>query len=280
MCRPARTLLATLLVGLWLSGCGTIAATSDQAADSEPTSASITGTAQPWLTPEGDVLVTCSDEPAFPVSLISEGGLQLQPHEAEEVVNALAHLKDIGGIDAPAPLQTAEATQVKWTVLWWEGSGEQESVGLLVTSPEATGFSLDSDEIVLLDRQDEQLSPAGWSGTCGARPALPAGSEWAQMALPEEAANPTGTTVDLLVSEIQCTGARDPQPFLAEPAVVETDEDVTLYWTTEAMTQGAECPSNPWLPRAVQLKNPLGERPLLDGSTWPPARITVRDPYG
>ncbi len=280
MRRPAPTLLAILAVGLSLSGCGTVGGMPDQAADRATTSAPIAATAQTWLAPDGDVLVTCGASPAFPASLAAQGGLEVQPDEAEEIVDALAHLKDMGGIDAPGPLQAAEAEQVKWAVLWWDSSSEGETLGLLVASPESTGFSLDSDESLTLEWQDGQWRASSWSGTCGARPVLPAHSAWAQIAVPADATNPAGSSVDLLVSEIQCTSARDPEPFLADPVVVETDEAVTVYWTTEQMTGDATCPGNPWVPRTIQLKDPLGDRPLLDGSTWPPARVTVADPYG
>jgi hypothetical protein len=278
--QPAPTLLAILAVGLSLSGCGTVRGMPEQAADSAALSAPIASTAQPWQATNGDVLVTCHDSPAFPASLAAQGGLEVQPGEAEEIVDALAHLKGMGGIDAPGPLQSVEAEQVKWAVLWWDSSSEGETLGLLVAPPGSTGFSLDSDESVTLEWQDGQWRASSWSGTCGARPVLPAYSAWAQIALPADATNPAGTSVDLLVSEIQCTSARDPEPFLADPVVVETDGTVTVYWTTEQMTGDATCPSNPWVPRTIQLKGPLGDRPLLDGSTWPPARVTVADPYG
>lgn len=62
---------------------------------------------------QGDTLVTCGDSPAFPAPLASDGGLEVQPDDAKEIVRALAHLKSNGGIEAPTPLQTAEAEQVK-----------------------------------------------------------------------------------------------------------------------------------------------------------------------
>lgn len=278
MRQPALTFWAILAVGLSIGGCGTVRGMSDQATDSVPTSAPIASTAQPWRATNGDLLVTCGDSPAFPASLVPEGGVEVHSGEAEAVVAALADLKDRGGIDAPGPLRLVEAQEVKWTVLWWDSSTEDETLGLLVAPPEATGFSLDSDEHVVLDRQDGRWSASRWSGTCGAQPVLPADREWAQIALPADATNPAAANVELLVSEIQCTSAREPGPFLAtEPVVVESEQSVTVYWTTEQMTGGAECPGNPWVPRAIQLQDALGDRSLLDGSTWPPRMVDAVD---
>lgn len=278
MRRSAPTLCAILAVGLSLGGCGTVRGVSDQAADSAATSAPVASTAEPWRASNGDVLVTCRDSPAFPASLAGEGGLEIPPDEAEGIVAAFEDLKDEAGIDAPGPLQLAEAREVNWTVLWWDSASPRQTLGLLVASPESTEFSLDSDEHVMLDRQDGRWRVSGWSGTCGARPALPADSNWAQVALSADATHPVGGHLDVLVSEIQCTSARDPDPFLAiEPVVVETEQSVTVYWTTERMTGNATCPGNPWVPRTIQLHDALGGRTLLDGSTWPPATVTAVD---
>ncbi|GAA1117595.1 hypothetical protein GCM10009582_13530 [Arthrobacter flavus] len=76
---------------------------------------------------------------------------------------------------------------------------------------------------------------------------------------------------------MDCTGARDPAPFLAtEPVVVETEDEVTVYWTSQQIQGGADCPGNPWVERTLQLDQALGDRTLMDGSTWPPAPVTLK----
>ncbi|MBT2514120.1 hypothetical protein [Arthrobacter sp. ISL-30] len=87
--------------------------------------------------------------------------------------------------------------------------------------------------------------------------------------------------MNLLVSEIECTGARAPDLFLAaEPVIVETDEEITVYWTYQQIPGDAACPGNPWVERTVHLDQNLGDRALLDGSTWPPTPVTIGDARG
>lgn len=262
---------------------------SSVADDSAPTTQA---GAHPWLTADGDTLVTCSGDPAFPASRVAEGGLEFTPEASEEILATLEQMKQDFGIDAPRPLQEAEADQVPWAVLWEESVGGTDQVGIIMAEPGATGFDLHTDEYASLEWDGASWRAMGWSGTCGARPALTAGLAWAQVALPEgtpASSQPTdqatttdqaartdqaGTTADatleLMVTELDCTSARDPEPFLGEPVVIETAEAVTVHWTTEAMTGGAGCPGNPWVPRTITLEDPLGDRELLDGSTYPP----------
>lgn len=208
----------------------------------------------------------------------ADGGIGVSADHAEEVVAALADLKQSAGMETPVPLQQANADEVEWAVLWWEETAAKETVGLLLAPPGSTVFSLETDWHLVLERQDGQLKVIAWGETCGARPALPADGAWAQIALPDRAPTPAGTTVNVLISERGCTGARDPEPFLAaEPVIVETDQEVTVYWTTDKVTEGATCPGNPWVERTLQLDRPLGQRTLQDGSTWPPAPVTTVD---
>lgn len=259
--------------------------------------------AQPWLTADGDTLLTCSHDPAFPASLVAEGGLELTAEESEEILAVLEQMKQDFGIDAPGILQESEADQVAWAVLWQEPVRGTDRVGILLAPPGTSDFDLATDDYASLEWQGESWGASSWGGTCRARPVLPAGYDWAQVALddgettdggattdptgtmdptePTGTMDPTGTTggttIDVLVSEIECTSARDPEPFLAEPVVVETAESVTVYWTTEAMTEGADCPGNPWVPRSITLEQPLGDRELLDGSTYPPRIVRTME---
>lgn len=251
----------------------------------------VLGGEQPWLTSDGDTLVSCSGDPFFPASLVDSGGLELSPEESEEIVAALAQMREDFGIDAPAPLQEAEAEDVPWLVLWQEDRGGDDYLGLLIAPAGSTEFSLATDDYATLHRQGDRWAANSWSGTCGARPAVPPEVSWVQLALPDDDDAPADGTdqtaatvspgaVELLVSEVECTSARDPEPFLAEPVVVESAESVTVFWTTEAVVGGADCPGNPWVARTINLEEPLGDRELLDGSTWPPTRVTTVEDYG
>ena len=250
--------------------------------------------AHPWLTADGDTLVTCSGDPAFPVSRVAEGGLEVTPETAEEILATLEQMKQDFGLDAPRPLQKAEADEVPWAVLWDEPAGDTDQIGILLAEPGTTEFDLHTDEYASLEWSGESWRASSWSGTCGARPLLPVDRSWAQVALPDAPSAPSeatdqarstdqagataGGTIDLMVSEIDCTSGRDPEPFLGEPVVIETAEAVTVYWTTERNTGDASCPGNPWVARTVTLGEPLGGHELLDGSTYPPQVVrTVAD---
>lgn len=250
-----------------------VAACGDQGDDVASTSDVATSTqepqagAHPWVTADGDTIVTCSGGPAFPAARVAAGGLEFTPEGSDEILAALEQMKQDFGIDAPGPLQEAEADEVPWAVVWQESVAGVDQVGILIAEPGATEFNLDTDEYASLEWQGESWRASSWSGTCGARPVAPAGRQWAQVALTDAT---TDTTIDLQVSEIECTSARDPELFLAEPVVLETAESVTVFWTSEAMTGDANCPGNPWVPRTIHLEDPLGDRELLDGSTYPP----------
>ncbi len=55
--------------------------------------------------------------------------------------------------------------------------------------------------------------------------------------------------------------------------VVEAADAVTVYWTSDAIEGAAGCPGNPVVRRVVKLDQPLGNRELLDGSSWPAAPV-------
>ena len=56
--------------------------------------------------------------------------------------------------------------------------------------------------------------------------------------------------------------------------VMETERAVTVYWTSTRPEGIQRCPGNPVVKRILELRAPLADRPLLDGSTWPPGPVT------
>ena len=79
------------------------------------------------------------------------------------------------------------------------------------------------------------------------------------------------TTLTVGVNEFACTSSRDPTPFPRTPTVVETDSSVTVYWTSSAPTGDQSCPGT--VEQQTTLAQPLGDRDLLDASSWPPAVV-------
>lgn len=280
MRRLALRTLAIFALATPLAGCGMVGAVRDGGGSATPTTQSTPST-QPWQAPDGGVMVTCSDDSPFPADTVAGGGIQVHPEESEAIVAALADLKKMGGIDAPMPLRQADAEEVKWAVLWLDDATGEKAIGLLLAPSDSTGFSLETDWYVVLGRQDAQWRATSWHSKCGARPALAEGSTWAEIALSADTPTSDGTTVNLRVSEVECTGARDPDPFLAaEPVVVKTEEEITVYWTSQQIQGGADCPGNPWVERTLQLDQALGDRALLDGSTWPPTPVVLKNARG
>lgn len=180
-----------------------------------------------WLGTDGEVLVRCDGPgPAFPASLAEQDGLAVDEDQDQAIVRALAQLKRR---DPEGPLVGHEAEDMKRVVLWKETDGGEDTLGLLVLPPDSPAVSLETAEHITLMQQDGRWTVRSWGGPCGARPALPEDSEWAHVALSAETPS-AESTVKVLVLEIQCTSARDPDPFLAsEPVLVETDGTVTVY---------------------------------------------------
>jgi hypothetical protein len=125
--------------------------------------------------------------------------------------------------------------------------------------------------LLSLKRQGDRWVPTGW-GDCNLAPVLSQGSTWAHVN-GYRAGGDDSTSLQVRVSEIECTGARDPIPFLNEPDVVETPDTVTISWTTTPMEGAATCPGNPPVNRSITLSAPLGNRQVLDGSSYPPRPV-------
>lgn len=115
-----------------------------------------------------------------------------------------------------------------------------------------------------------------WSGMGGCRlePVLDgAAAQWASVSAPEGGLDRSSPAPVIGVSERECTGARDPVVHLHEPYVVELDDSVTVYWTSDAPEGAQACPGNPVVEQTLTLDEPLGDRELLDGSVYPPRPV-------
>ncbi|WP_313556010.1 hypothetical protein, partial [Miniimonas arenae] len=133
--------------------------------------------------------------------------------------------------------------------------------------------------VLLTPAAGGELEPSTWLPSCRPTP-IPAedGAFWVHLGAPDVTAQDTELVVELI--EAACTFARDPSPYLREPVVTETDDAVTITWsssftpvgeepTPEKPLQAMDCPANPVVTRTVTLAAPLGDRALLDGSSWP-----------
>lgn len=254
--------LAIMLLGS-LSGCG-----QQQApVGGEPVGTATVEAVQPvddvprTSSADGSLLVTCGDLP-FPVSAMRRG---IDPvADREEIVAALDDLAAQAGMDAPKALQDKSANEAEWIVL-----AETDSRLTVATGPWSEDGPAPDGQVVRLENVGNGWKVTGW-GDCTLTPVAPEGAIWAEVTAEPDALSASATRLPVWVSERECTSGRDPSPFLNAPVVVESEGAVTVYWTSRPPEGAQSCPGNPRVKRFVELQDPLGNRPLLDGSTWPP----------
>lgn len=219
---------------------------------------------------DGEPMVTCGDiRPGFAVSAM-DNGVEGVADEAE-VAAALDELRAEAGIDAPRELQKASAAQAEWKVLGGDPTDDPERLLVGVGHWSAATETTDG-QYVVLERTEAGWRASAW-GDCQLAPVLVEGASWAEIAAAPGGAVPGSSSIEVLVSETECTSSRDPGPYLHEPIVVERDDVVTIYWTSDTPTGAQDCPGNPRVRRTVHLDRPLGDRTVLDGSRWPPRPI-------
>ncbi len=220
---------------------------------------------------DGEMLLTCGSRIAFAASALAGGVDDLA--DADEVAAALDDLRAMAGIDAPEELQAHPASEARWMVLAGDRPDDPQRILVgLGRWDAATGPVYGRSQTVTLERDGDGWKAHGWGG-CKLRPALPVDTNWVEIRGVRGGLDPDSTKVEVEVSELECTSGRDPSPFLREPLIIETDDAVTVYWTSEAPKGGGTCPGNPQVRRTIQLDKPTGVRHLLDGSSWPPAPV-------
>jgi hypothetical protein len=219
----------------------------------------------PVQTVDGEVLVSCSGEPGWLPSAMA-GGFEGETPRAEIEV-ALDAIAVQPGLSAETSRVLPEGGRTPWVLL-------SDTSGHLTLGLGAWSLDGPARDAVTMDLE---LEDGTWvwqgHGNCWhLAPVLRDGDEmWVNVTADSV---PTDTTdVPVGVTELACTGSRDPLPHLHDPVVVETAEDVTVYWTSEPPDGDQQCPGNPTATQTLVLDEPLGDRPLLDGSRWPPAPV-------
>lgn len=99
---------------------------------------------------------------------------------------------------------------------------------------------------------------------------------WVELSAPVGGVDRSTSDIEVGVTEMACTGGRDPLPHLNEPEVVTDDHAVTVYWTSRRDApagQAFACPGPLPTMTTLHLNEPLGDRKLLDGSVYPPTPI-------
>jgi hypothetical protein len=79
------------------------------------------------------------------------------------------------------------------------------------------------------------------------------------------------TEVDVLVQEDSCDSGRGPDGRVREPEITYGADVVVVTYPVTAREEGGAftCQSHPPAEVTLELDQPLGDRELLDGSTWP-----------
>ena len=241
-------LLATAGV---LAGCGDGASSGAQEAP-----------ALPVVVVDGEVQVSCGGPPGWSPSVMAAG---IQPPVPEaEISAALDAVATQPGLSVETRRVLPDGGRTPWRVL----AGDEDLLHLGLGTWTVDGPAEDAHSMVL-ERVDGVWTWRG-HGDCGLRPLLADDdTSWAELT----ASDGTGTVVTVSVSERECTSGRNPEAFLREPVMVQEEHSVTVYWTTTPPDGFESCPGNPSVERTITLDEPLGDRRLLDGSTWPPRPV-------
>ncbi len=247
---------AVLVVGLALSvGCG-----DDDVVDAgAPTTAtSVVDGSQG----EGR-LIACGGQPYSPSALEGPIGAEAADDAAAAALREL--IANPSALDTPLPAEG-------WRRLYDEGG---DVVVFGSGQPNATGGTGALVEVTLRDHGDD----FAFSGVAyGCTPhVVVEGRSVAEFALaPASMLTPRTTSIEVLVTERACTGGMPVEDRLGPPDVHYAEDAVEVLFSAEPFESDYDtvtCQSNPPAEVTLELSGPLGDRQLLDASTYPP-----RDP--
>jgi hypothetical protein len=128
------------------------------------------------------------------------------------------------------------------------------------------------------------LRDGRWSldvmGECQPEILLPAGvsrAEWRlDPAFPPPAVG--DRTVRILINERACSGGSSPEGRVLPPIIAPSPTAMTIAILVTNIPGGNDCPGNPDFAMKVDLPEPLGGRPLLDGAVFPPRDVSEPAP--
>jgi hypothetical protein len=110
--------------------------------------------------------------------------------------------------------------------------------------------------------------PVRW-GQCDIQPAFEGveAARWELVA--EEQTGPSTQDFDVLVFEQACASGASPEGRIVGPAVIPLEDSLIVILATRPPPGPQTCEPGPPATVRVQLAEPLGNRQLLDGSTFP-----------
>jgi hypothetical protein len=223
------------------------------------------GASSPSGTSKDQHLISCDGASLGWPAAAMDGGIDSR-FDQGELRAALESLAKEAGTDAPTALRDAAIEHAPWKVL----AESADTVVVATGTWDANGPGKDG-QVVKLEKAEK--AGGGWRavtyGDCAnLRPLISPGHAWVEVSASGEL-DRSSTQLMVGVSEVECSGGRDPRPFLREPTIVADDHSVTISWTTEAPTGANTCVGTMPVPQLIHLPDPLGDRVLLDGSVWP-----------
>jgi len=117
----------------------------------------------------------------------------------------------------------------------------------------------------------------GWQawehGSCDLQVQLPQGTGFATWQLdPASPPRPEATSLTVLAREVACASGKPMDGRLLPPIVLYAPDAVTIAIVVRTRPGDQDCPGNSPEPVTVELTEPLGDRPLFDGSSYPAQR--------
>jgi len=216
--------------------------------------------------PIGSPSASAASGPDLPGVLVCEGSdFEMPADVLREPVNA--------ELEPGAPalalrtfVATPEATSLQLPMGgWWRVAASAQSVTFLAHGP--AGWV-----IATVTPADDGTWQFWEGGSCPLRIRLPDELGFAIWRLdPASLPAPEDLTVTVLVTEIACASGKPPQGRLLPPVVLAADDAVTIAFAVRRLPGGQDCPANPEARVVIELAEPLVNRGLFDGSTFPAA---------
>jgi hypothetical protein len=233
--------LAVLIALVVVSGCGL-----------EPGAGSSPGDLEVIVPPElglpPDLLVSCPNGPAFPVSAL-------------ETVVPVSHGDEL--FEAMAPFLESEEGRY-WPQEGWQLLHRNETEAIVAHSgPDGVSF-------MLLSATNSRWEWAGaqGEGPCPLQYQTPEGLNAVDWRVDPSIGAPGAEdeTVAVLLMERECVGGQEIGDRLRGPQIVMTDTHVRIAFAASRPPGDAfDCQGNPETPYLVELPEPIGDRVLVEG---------------
>lgn len=150
----------------------------------------------------------------------------------------------------------------------------EEGWRLLTRDDQEAVFGAESRSglVVVTLRSEEGHWTYDSSGDCARIMVVPPDGSVSAVWWPDPAAGEQRNTTVLrvLATDLSCASGRPTGDRLHPPSVTADADNVIIAFTAEPLGGNQTCPGGPPTPYEVQLREPVGDRTLLDGAHWPP----------